>query len=117
MPVEAYMNVTCPKGHAAAVPMNLGGSYGRCLDCDTMFLIPQPQAPQVIIVERDSWSPGVAAVLSFLFPGLGQMYKGQIFNGLAWFVITALGYMALVVPGAILHLCCIIGAASGKRSK
>ena len=27
------------------------------------------------------WSPGVAAVLSFLIPGLGQLYKRKILSG------------------------------------
>lgn len=59
------------------------------------------------------WSGGIAAVLSFLIPGLGQLYKGQIFNGLVWFTLTVIGYFFMVIPGLILHLCCIIGAASG----
>ncbi len=59
------------------------------------------------------WSPGVAAVLSFVIPGLGQIYKGQIFNGLAWLVAVIVGYVAFIIPGIVLHLCCIVGAASG----
>jgi ribosomal protein L40E len=59
------------------------------------------------------WSPGVAAVLSFFIPGLGQIYKGQIFNGLFWLIITALGYACFIFPGIFLHLLCILGAASG----
>lgn len=68
---------------------------------------------QVHIHGRDRlWSPGVAAVLSFFIPGLGQIYKGQVINGLFWLIITAVGYLCLV-PGIVLHLFCIIGAASG----
>jgi hypothetical protein len=55
------------------------------------------------------WSPGVAALLSLLIPGAGQMYKGQGVNGLT-------GYL-LIVPGLILHICCIFGAASGDPTK
>ncbi|MBA2441138.1 MAG: hypothetical protein H0V53_01860 [Rubrobacter sp.] len=32
-------------------------------------------------------SAGLAAVLSFLIPGLGQIYNGQIFKGLIVFVL------------------------------
>jgi TM2 domain-containing membrane protein YozV len=71
---------------------------------------------QEILVPQRIWSPGVAAVLSFLIPGLGQIYKGQIFNGLVWFGIVILGY-CFVLPGIILHLCCIFGAASGDPTK
>jgi hypothetical protein len=60
------------------------------------------------------WSPGLAAVLSFFLPGLGQLYKGQILNGIAWFFMVGLGYAALILPGLLLHPFCIIGAASGN---
>lgn len=35
-------------------------------------------------------SPGIAAVLSFLIQGLGQIYNGQIFKGLVLVVIQAI---------------------------
>lgn len=60
------------------------------------------------------WSPGLAAVLSFLVPGLGQLYKGQIVRGIAWFFFVGLGYVALILPGLVLHFFCILGAASGN---
>ena len=41
------------------------------------------------------------------------MYKGQVFGGLVWFVFVAIGYFLFIIPGIILHLFCIIGAASG----
>jgi hypothetical protein len=37
------------------------------------------------------WNPGIAAVLSFLIPGLGQMYKGQEINGLRHSYIKMVG--------------------------
>lgn len=77
-----------------------------------------PVTPRMVVgPAAPAWSPGVAAVLSFFIPGLGQMYKGQVFNGLAWLAVTVVGYVALVVPGIILHLCCIVGAASGNPAK
>lgn len=60
------------------------------------------------------WSPGLAAVLSFFVPGLGQLYKGQIINGIVWFFMVGLGYAALILPGLLLHFFCIVGAASGN---
>lgn len=59
------------------------------------------------------WNAGVAALLSFILPGLGQLYKGQVFNGIAWFFMTMLGYLAFVIPGVVLHVCCIVGATTG----
>jgi len=32
--------------------------------------------------------PGVAAVLSFFVPGIGQIYNGAFLRGLFWLVIT-----------------------------
>lgn len=63
---------------------------------------------------NSQWSPGVAALLSLVIPGAGQMYKGQIFNGLFWLAVVVIGYFAMVVPGIVLHLMCIVGAASGS---
>lgn len=63
------------------------------------------------------WSPGVAALLSFIIPGAGQMYKGQVASGLLWLLFVLVGYAAFVVPGLILHLACIFGAASGDPTE
>ena len=45
-------------------------------------------------------NPGVAAVLSFLFNGLGQIYNGQIVKGLVLMALSTLLMMAMVV-GAV----------------
>ena len=33
-------------------------------------------------------NPGLAAVLSALLPGLGQIYNGQIWWAIFWFIVT-----------------------------
>lgn len=63
------------------------------------------------------WEPVVALILSIILPGAGQLYKGQAGNGILWFFLTVIGYMAFLFPGVILHVCCIIGAASGDPYK
>ena len=63
-----------------------------------------------------TWSPGVAAVLSFLVPGLGQLYKGQFARGLALLFVTLLGYFALIVPGLIIHVFVIVDAYNSKSA-
>jgi len=78
---------------------------------------PPLPAGNVVVVNQppiQKWSPGIAAVLSFFIPGLGQLYKGQIINGIVWFFFVGFGYVALILPGLILHLLCIVGAASGN---
>ncbi len=32
--------------------------------------------------------PGLAAVLSFVIPGLGQLYEGRFWRALFWFIVT-----------------------------
>lgn len=59
------------------------------------------------------WSPGVAGLLSFLIPGAGSIYKGQIGLGVLWFILTAIGYWLFVLPGVLLHLVGIAMAAGG----
>jgi len=63
------------------------------------------------------WSPIVAGLLSLIIPGLGQIYKGQPLNGIVWFILVVAGYFFLIVPGLILHLCCILGAMMGNPYK
>ena len=70
-----------------------------------MVSLPLPFLAPVLIV---------TAVLSFCVPGLGQLYKGQIINGIVWFFAVGLGYAALILPGLLLHFFCIVGAASGN---
>lgn len=77
-----------------------------------------PQQPQVPIVIQAPlqrlWSPGVAAVLSLIIPGAGQMYKGEVGKGFLYLILTVIGYSLFVIPGLILHLLCIIGASQGN---
>ena len=60
-------------------------------------------------------SPGVAAVLSVLIPGLGQLYAGRLFAGVMWFLGTAFAYWAILVPGFIAHALCIWSAYQSAR--
>ena len=93
----------------------------KCRHCgeilDSAFKQPQqinltyPNTPQ------QRWSPGVAALLSFIIPGAGQMYKGDVGEGIVWFIGTIFGYLFFIIPGLIIHLICIITAAQGDPYK
>ena len=48
-------------------------------------------------------NPGVAAVLSFFVPGLGQIYNGQIGMGIVLLILTILLYYTIIL-GVVLHL-------------
>ena len=63
---------------------------------------------------QKQWNPGIAAVLSLVLPGAGQMYKGQVVNGIAWLIVVVGAYLLFAFAGVIPHLFCILGAASGN---
>jgi len=48
-------------------------------------------------------SPGIAAVLAVLLPGLGHVYAGRLVAGAVWFLATSLAYWAILLPGFLLH--------------
>ncbi len=52
-------------------------------------------------MEKGKHNPGIAAVLSFVFSGLGQIYNGQIKKGLFVIFLSCLSIFILII-GAIL---------------
>jgi TM2 domain-containing membrane protein YozV len=48
-------------------------------------------------------SPGVAAVLAVLIPGLGHVYVGRLLAGAGWFLAISFAYWAIILPGFLLH--------------
>ena len=48
-------------------------------------------------------SPGIAAVLAVLVPGLGHVYAGRLLAAAVWFGAVSFGYAAILVPGLLLH--------------
>jgi TM2 domain-containing membrane protein YozV len=71
-----------------------------------------PQPTQVIIEDRPA-SAVAAAALSLFLPGVGQIYSGRVLQGIGWMLATGVGYLLFLVPGLILHICCIVNAALG----
>ena len=67
------------------------------------------------IVENNAPSPGIAAVLSVLAPGLGQVYSGRLLAGGLWFLATVFGYSAVLVPGFLIHALCVLSAYQSAR--
>lgn len=92
----------------------------KCKHCGEMLdssnRMPLHQTIQIVTPasREQKWSPGVAAVLSFFFPGLGHLYKGEIGTGILWFIFVVIGYFFFVIPGLILHLICIVRSASSN---
>lgn len=101
--------VSCPE-----CAKEISSAAASCPSCGHPMLLaaaPAAEPPQ------PRWNRGAAAVLSLVIPGAGQMYKGQVFGGLVWLLFVGVGYAAFVVPGIVLHLCCIGGAASGDPTR
>lgn len=85
--------------------------YSRTIE--DRVIIKEKSSPDFVLVPL--WSPGVAGILSFIIPGLGQIYRGKVMIGITWLVFTLLGYICFIIPGMILHLINIVCAASGNR--
>ncbi len=64
---------------------------------------PTPQQAPVPVYMADRKNPGVAAVLSFFWAGLGQIYNGQLAKGIGFIVLYAFCVLLIfVVIGFIL---------------
>ncbi len=68
-----------------------------------------------LVVSRGP-SPGLAAVLSVLLPGLGHVYSGRLLGGLGWFLAACFGYWAVLVPGFLIHALSVWFAYDGART-
>lgn len=67
------------------------------------------------VVVRSSVRPGIAALLSLVIPGAGQMYVGRVGTGFGWLIFVGVGYATFVLPGFILHILCIVQATDAAR--
>lgn len=81
----------------------------KCKHCGEMLESPA--------TSEHKWNPGTAAVLSFLIPGAGQIYKGEIGLGLGFLFFTIVGYLLFILPGVFLHIICVVVAYDGGRSQ
>lgn len=57
------------------------------------------------MTQEKTGNPGVAAVLSFVFSGLGQIYNGQIYKGLAIIFFSAISMLFLVIGSVLIGYC------------
>lgn len=64
---------------------------------------------------RRAPSPGLAAVLSVVVPGLGQVYGGRLVAAAVWFLATGFAYSAVLLPGFLVHAFCVWSAYAGAR--
>lgn len=118
--------IVCKHCGRDLVPSNVCAKCGEditlgvatCPACGAAQIVASPPRPPTptVIVQTVAAPPsrGIAAVLSLFIPGAGQMYRGHVVRGLLWLMFVVAGYVMFIVPGVILHLCCILAAASGN---
>ena len=59
----------------------------------------------------------LAGVLSFLIPGLGQIYIGKVWRGIVWFFAVWIGYFCFIIPGVILWVINIWDAVEETKNQ
>ena len=64
--------------------------------------------------EKKKINPGLAAVFSFIFSGLGQIYNGQILKGLCIISFSTVGII-LVIVGFVQISFCLISQLFGRE--
>lgn len=86
-----------------------------CRFCQSDLTTGRPRTATIQTTPPAQRSAGIAAILSLVIPGAGQMYNGHVGRGLLWLGAVVVGYFAFVVPGLFLHILCIILAAGGAH--
>lgn len=80
-----------------------------CPECQHQVSRTAVSCPSCGAKLRDGSSNGVAAVLSFLIPGLGQMYQGRVVTGIVLFVLFFVTIWILI--GVIFWFIAVLDAA------
>lgn len=65
--------------------------------------------------EKKKINPGLSAVFSFIFSGLGQIYNGQILKGLYIMALSAFGMLLVIIGSVQIGFCLLGGIAVGKE--
>lgn len=84
------MNVACPRCQLTIDCTGSPPGVLQCPRCGQPFASPNEPPIVVSSPRRSSYvapqrSPGIAAVLSFFWPGVGQIYNGELGKGLVIF--------------------------------
>ena len=76
-------------------------------------LVPADMNTMSVLATTSSRNPGVAAVLSVLIPGVGQIYNGDFLRGLFWLIVTP--GMWIGTGGLLGWVCHLIAAVTAHR--
>ena len=64
--------------------------------------------------KETKWSRRTAGILSFLIPGVGQIYKRQVGLGILWLIFVSVAYKPFLIVGVLVHIGCIYDAVVSK---
>lgn len=88
----------CGRRTSPGAPTSLAPTAGTAV-APVQQAMPHPMQPQQQVIVVAPKSPGVAAVLSFFWAGLGQIYNGEIGKGILFMVlylVSAFLMMAII---------------------
>ncbi|HEV8323791.1 MAG TPA: hypothetical protein VG389_19385 [Myxococcota bacterium] len=88
-----------------SAPVGYAPSQGQALVPGGGAGYPVPARP------APTFSPAVAGLLSFLWPGAGQIYRGEVGAGIGFMIATLVGYVLFIVPGLVMHIISVVNAA------
>ena len=74
---------------------------GASVQTTQTFQQPVVQQPAAVKEEK---SAGVAAILSFIFTGSGQVYNGDLLRGIGILIGTIIGSFIFLIPGIIVWI-------------
>ena len=96
---------------------NCGAPLATTPAATPQYISPPPPAPAFAPqqVPAQQKSAGLAAVASFLCPGLGQTYNGSFGKGLLILIGTLIGSMIFTIPGIIIWLYGVYDAYSTAK--
>ena len=64
---------------------------------------------------QETRNPGLAAVFSFVFNGLGQLYNGEIFKGLVIIFLSSVSMLVLILGSIIVAFWFLGKISAGKE--
>jgi hypothetical protein len=74
-----------------------------------------PRTSTSLVPREHEPRAAIAAVLSLVVPGAGQLYAGRPLSAFMWFAMVTVGYLFLVIPGLLLHILCVASAAAAAH--
>lgn len=84
-----------------------------------------PICHEFLVTKNTNVNPGTAAVLSFIVPGLGQLYCSRFLRGILWLLFVVIvywiiffciGVLDLVIPILLHSTCAFFALHAGKSS-